>query len=132
MTQPDFRARWEARCIEAMAKAMVRHEDGAFLAWFDLDIDTRKYWRESARAAFRAFQEAMWMEIGEAPKDDGCPLILALANDHAGAEQIIFGQWDGPDYQLSMNGGWCDHEWQSVDPTHAMPLPLPPKGGEGE
>lgn len=103
--EADFRARWEARCIEAMARGMFYDSK----AWEHTGSLTKEIYMNKAHAAFRAFQDAMWMDISEAPKEGLDNILLALTGPHDPISEMFHNK-----------------------PTHAIPLPLAPKGGEGE
>jgi hypothetical protein len=72
-----------------------------------------------------------WKPIESAPKD-GTMILCLYAGDY-GHRRYSLRYWSTGDWPSSgRREGWCDHHRQlrSTDPTHWMPLPAPPEGGE--
>lgn len=114
--------------VERVARAIhFRGGDQGDDAWNHCQYWLRDVAREQARAAMAQIEVASpWQPIETAPRD-GTP-ILVFYGERIGMDRYYVRYWDRGDWATDKEG-WVDH-WRQIrpeQPTHWMPLPMPPK-----
>lgn len=116
MTEAEFRAKHEAKVVEAMAKAIYTTracvEDPP---WELLYPEDQEEFLDEAVAALAAYRAAMWMPMREAPED--AHILVGTNGAHSLPPFTTIVKYH-PD------GGWCVDELR--EPIACQPLPLPP------
>lgn len=124
-TEAEFRAKHDARVIEAMAEALFE-TCGDSRPWKAVSYQRRESWRAFARAALAAYRAAMWMPMSEAPEDNGRTVLVMHYGDGGEPGRLYPALAYFARYANGMRRWETLEDETVIEPIACQPIPLPP------